>query len=310
MWRIDALQFLVALGVDALLGDPRGLPHLARGAGWLCWIGEPAVSRVFGRGIGAGAVFWVGVCGVALGGYAAVWAFCQWLGSPWAWLLEVGVVYQAVAARDLARHAEAVLRPLERGDLAEARFRLSWIVGRDTEGLDVPEISRAAIESVAESISDGIVAPLFWAALLGAPGALLYRVSNTLDSLVGHRTERYERFGKVSARIDDALNWIPARLVAVCFWLLRPSISLTRIQAEAGRHASPNAGWPEAAMAQVLGVRLGGVNQYDGVPSHGPQFNDVARPATPADLASSVRWMWRVTLLSAAGLGAALLAIA
>jgi adenosylcobinamide-phosphate synthase len=310
MWRIEALQFLVALGADALLGDPRAVPHLARGAGWLCGIGENGVSRLFGRGIGAGAVFWVGVCGVALGGYAAVWAVCQWLGSPWAWLLEVGVVYQAVAARDLARHAEAVLAPLERGDLAEARFRLSWIVGRDTEGLDVPEISRAAIESVAESISDGIVAPLFWAALLGAPGALLYRVSNTLDSMVGHRTERYEKFGKVSARIDDALNWVPARLVALCFWLLRPSIAFTRIRAEARRHASPNAGWPEAAMAAVLGVRLGGVNQYDGVPIPGPEFNPEGRLATSADLAASVRWIWRVTLLSAAGLGAVLLAIA
>lgn len=310
MWRIEALQLLAALGADWLLGDPRALPHLARGAGWLCRIGERVVGALLGRGIGAGAVFWLGVCGVALGGYAAVWAVCAWLGAPWAWLLEVAVVYQAVAARDLARHAEAVLAPLERGDLAEARFRLSWIVGRDTEGLDVPEISRAAIESVAESISDGIVAPLFWAALLGAPGALLYRVSNTLDSMVGHRTEQYEKFGKVSARIDDVLNWVPARLVALCFWVVRPSIPMARMRAEAGRHASPNAGWPEAAMAAVLGVRLGGVNRYDGVPIPGPEFNPAGRPATPWDLAASVRWMWRVTILSAVGLAAALCATA
>jgi adenosylcobinamide-phosphate synthase len=308
MWRIEALQLLAALGADALLGDPRALPHLARGAGWLCRVGENVVGGLLGRSIGAGAVFWLGVCGVALGGYAAVWAVCAWLGAPWAWLLEVAVVYQAVAARDLARHAEAVLAPLERGDLAEARFRLSWIVGRDTEGLDVPEISRAAIESVAESVSDGIVAPLFWAALLGAPGALLYRVSNTLDSMVGHRTERYERFGKVSARIDDVLNWVPARLVALCFWAVRPSIPMARVRAEAGRHASPNAGWPEAAMASVLGVRLGGVNRYDGVPIPGPEFNPAGRPATSADLAASVGWMWLVTFLAAAGLTAALFA--
>ena len=310
MWRIETLQLLAALGADGLLGDPRALPHLARGAGWLCRTGELLVGGLIGRGVWAGAVFWLGVCGAALGGYAAVWAVCAWLGAPWAWLLEVGVVYQAVAARDLARHAEAVLVPLERGDLDEARFRLSWIVGRDTGGLDGPEMSRAAIESVAESISDGIVAPLFWAALLGAPGALLYRVSNTLDSMVGHRTERYEKFGKVSARIDDLLNWVPARLVALCICAVRPSIPFARIRAEAGRHTSPNAGWPEAAMAYALGVRLGGVNRYDGVPIPGPEFNPAGRPATSEDLAASVRWMWCVTFLAAAGFAAALLASA
>jgi len=172
-------------------------------------------------------------------------------------------------------------------------------VGRDTANLDASETSRAAIESVAESANDAVIAPLFWSIVAGAPGALLYRTSNTLDSMVGHRTEAYEKFGKISARIDDLLNWLPARLTAMVFCLLNRSVSWNVVRREAAVHASPNAGWGEAAMAYALNVRLGGDNFYDGQRVAGPIFNPDGRTTTPADIAASLGWMWRVTMVCA-----------
>ena len=169
-------------------------------------------------------------------------------------------------------------------DLDAARRRLSYIVGRDTQTLDESEISRATIESVAESLVDGIVAPLFWAVIGGAPGALIYRTANTLDSMVGHRTPAYEKFGKLSARIDDLLNWVPARMCALMICLFRIPGSWRKVGREAAAHASPNAGWPEAAMAYALGVRLGGTNYYDGEPVQGPIFNGSGRAAGVSDI--------------------------
>jgi adenosylcobinamide-phosphate synthase len=295
MWRTDPLSFLAALGLDLLLGDPHHWPHLARMSGWLSIRFERLCERALGRTVLAGAVFWFAVCGVLLGAYAALHAVLSRWFSPGAWLLDVAVIYQTVAARDLDRHARAVFAPLLAADLPEARAQLSRIVGRDTAQLDAVEISRATVETVAESTTDGVVAPLFWAAIGGPAAALLYRTANTLDSMVGHRDQRYECFGKWSARADDVLSFIPARLCAFFSLLTRGFQNGFSVIREAGAHASPNAGWSESAAAWYLNVRLGGMNTYDGIPQEGPIFNARGLPPSPRDIVRCLRWFWTVT---------------
>lgn len=297
MWAVDSWQFLSAVALDLLFGDPRGWPHIARFTGTLAAVSEKALAASVGRTILAGAWLWVGVCGGMLALYTVLHLLLVTLHPLLGWGLDIVVIYQAVAARDLDRHLREVIAPLLDGDLGAARGRLAMMVGRDTAHLDVGEISRAGVESVAESITDGIIAPLFWAVIAGAPGALIYRVANTLDSLVGHRDERYEEMGKVSARIDDCLSWIPARLTALLFWCWQPTLSLRAVAQEAALHASPNAGWGEAAMARVVGIRLGGENRYHGEIVIGPIFNPEGRIATPADLSQASAWMWKTMTL-------------
>jgi len=295
MWRIDPRQLSIAVLLDLLLGDPRGWPHVARITGAITTRFESWTAMILGRTVFSGALLWVVVCGVMLGGYAALYFALQTFSPILSWWLAIIVMYQTIAARDLHRHVREVIRPLSSGNLPLARQNLAMIVGRDTENLDETGITRAGIESAAESITDGILAPLFWALLAGAPGALLYRISNTLDSMVGHRDAKYERMGKVSARIDDLLSWIPARLTALMFWFWRPSLHLSVVVHEAGGHASPNAGWAESAMAHVLNVRLGGDNWYQGDRVTGPVFNPAGRAAQLPDLENALRWMWKTT---------------
>jgi adenosylcobinamide-phosphate synthase len=251
----------------------------------------------------------VGVSGaVALGTIAIARRIHPLFGA----FAEILAIYTAIAPRDLARHAQRVKRDLEREDLPKAREHVGWIVGRDTEGLDTTEISRAAVETVAESTVDGVTAPLFWALLFGGVGAIVYRAANTLDSMWGHRDERYQRFGTVAARVDDALNYVPARLtlpfIALAAWLLRfNGASALRVGVrQSSRHASPNSGWSEAAFAGALGVTLGGTNRYDGVSHDGPTFGVVACRAAPKTIGRAIALMWTTTLLFAA-LGSILL---
>ena len=305
MWTITPSQILAAVVLDVLLGDPRGWPHIARITGALALFYERILTARFARSVRLGIAFWLLVSGTIFAGYAALFFLCRTLHVEWA--LNVFIVYQSIAARDLMRHALAVWRPLRIGQLDGARAKLAWIVGRDTAGLDEHEISRAAVESVAESTCDGIIAPLFWAALAGAPGALLYRVANTLDSMVGHRDARYERFGKASARIDDLLNLLPSRLTALCYSCLNRFQHWKKIRREAVAHASPNAGWPEAAMAYALDVRLGGTNSYGGIHHPAPSFHTDGRRPHPSDIPRSLRAMWNATAIAVALLLAALI---
>jgi adenosylcobinamide-phosphate synthase len=290
MWKLDPLQLGLAIGLDLALGDPPGWPHPTRAVGRLAALLEGFLSRCLGRGVFAGLIFWLGVNGAILAAFVAVRAALRRIHPAAAWVFEVFLVYQTLAATDLQRHVRAVLLPLKAGDLPGARTKLAMIVGRDTGHLDQSEVSRAAIESLAESSNDAFIAPLFWAVLAGAPGALWYRAVNTLDSIAGHRNERYERFGKISARADDALNWVPARFCAAISESVRGFRNWKKIRREAPAHASPNAGWSEAAAALALGVRLGGTNFYDGVPLPGPVFNPGGRAPTPDDLARSLDW--------------------
>ena len=306
MWRLDPLQIGCAIGLDAALGDPPGWPHPARAAGRLAALLEPPLARCLGRSVFAGLIFWLGVNGAILAAFAAIRTTLKRVHPAAGWVFEVIVVYQTLAGADLQRHVRAVLRPLKAGDLPGARTKLAMIVGRDTEHLDQSEVSRAAMESLAESSNDAFVAPLFWAVAAGAPGALWYRTVNTLDSIVGHRNERYEGFGKISARADDVLNWVPARLCALISESSCGFRNWRRICREAAAHASPNAGWSEAAAASALDVRLGGTNFYDGIPLPGPVFNPEGCVPTPDTLAPSLDWFRDVAVVaSGAFLGVA-----
>lgn len=186
----------------------------------------------------------------------------DWLGA-WGWVAVAILAWPALAQRSLFGHVRAVADKLDSGDLPAARDAVGMIVGRDTQPLDEAGVARAAIESLAESLCDGVVAPLFWLLLLGLPGIWAYKAINTADSLIGHREERWRAFGWAAARTDDLANLIPARLSAVLLCLAAGG-GWRILWRDARQHSSPNAGWPEAAMAGALGLRLAGPIAYDG----------------------------------------------
>ena len=283
------LQIGVAFAIDLVLGDPRFLPHPARWTGKIAKLFEAIVSTVLGRSVLSGLFFWILVCGVQVAAALGVVAFLP--ENVW-WWVEVWIIYQCFAAMDMHKHVRAIMKPLRSGDISLARQKLGWIVGRDTDGLSEREISRATIESVGESACDSVLAPLFWTSVLGPFGALIYRITNTLDSIVGHRGEVYGKFGKWSARADDVLNLIPARLVA----LLTQPYRLGTVWREARAHKSPNAGWGEAAIAYSLNVKLGGENRYGGKVMTAPTFNAEGDAPDVESISRSLIWWWMVVV--------------
>jgi adenosylcobinamide-phosphate synthase len=296
----------VAMAVDALLGWPAPLfVQIGHPVTWLgrlitavdtAW-NRPSDSPRLRRAAGVAGALLVIALAVALG-----WGLQALLPAGWIGILLLGVLaWPLVALRSLHDHVAAVASPLEGGDLDGARAAVSRIVGRDPEALDEPGIARAAIESLAENASDGIVAPLFWGALFGLPGIFGYKAINTLDSMIGHRSERHEFFGWAAARIDDVANFIPARLTGFLFVLLAPrrSEALSCMTRDAGRHRSPNAGWPEAAMAGALGVRLSGPRIYHGSVTNEPWLNEGARDPRAADIGEGLAIYRRAMLLLA-----------
>jgi adenosylcobinamide-phosphate synthase len=221
-------------------------------------------------------------------------------------LVAIVLAASAFATTDLMREATSVAAALRADDLPAARSRVARIVGRDTAHLDAADIARATIETLAESACDGIVAPLFWCALGGVPAVIAFKAVSTLDSMIGHRTPRFERFGAFAARLDDAANLVPARLTAALLAVLShaPGRAMQTAVRDARGHASPNAGWPEAAMAGAFGIHLGGMNTYDGVPHHGPLFHAEGRRPDVVDVVAAI------VLVRNVSLAAALLAIA
>lgn len=215
--------------------------------------------------------------------------------------------WAVLGGRSLEREAHAVRAHLDAGDLPAARQRLTHLVGRDTAELDESQIARAVIESVAENTSDAVVAPLVAGAVAGIPGLLAYRAANTLDAMVGHRTERYTNFGWASARLDDVLNWLPARLTATLAALLAPTVggrprdAFAAWHRDASGHPSPNAGPVEASFAGALGLQLGGVNTYAGAIEDRHTLGD-GRPPTRHDIDATTHL---ATLVSAAAAAAA-----
>ncbi|MEM7767974.1 MAG: adenosylcobinamide-phosphate synthase CbiB [Pseudomonadota bacterium] len=223
--------------------------------------------------------------------------------TPWAVALEALIASSLIVSRSLHAHVAAVAKPLAAGNVEGARQAVSMIVGRDPSQLDEAGIARAGLESLAENTSDGITAPLFWGAIFGLPGLAAYKAINTLDSMIGHRSERYAAFGGFAARLDDVANLVPARLTGALFALASQKLDAFRVTlSDARRHRSPNAGWPEAAMAGGLGVRLSGPRAYGAGVSDEPWLNGGAPDPAAAEMIRGLA-LYRLTM----GLAAALL---
>ncbi|WP_428968709.1 adenosylcobinamide-phosphate synthase CbiB [Sphingomonas sp. Xoc002] len=219
----------------------------------------------------------------------------MWLGR-WGWIASAVLAWPALAQRSLYVHVRPVADALLRGDLPAARALVARVVGRDTGRLDQAGVSRAAIETLAESFCDGIVAPLFWLLLLGLPGVWMYKAINTADSIIGHKEPRWRAFGWAAARIDDGANWVPARIAGLLVCLAGAG-GWAVMKRDARAHASPNAGWPEAAMAGALGVALAGPVAYDGVTQIKPWIGREGRAASPQDIVTALQIYARACLL-------------
>lgn len=209
-------------------------------------------------------------------------------------IVDIIVLAVLLAQKSLVEHVNAVATAL-RLSLQDSRTSVAMIVGRDTSDLDEAGVARASIESAAENLSDGVIAPIFWFAVAGLPGLLVYKVTNTADSMIGYLTPKYRAFGWAAARFDDLLNFVPARLTAALIWLGDPDpMTVGQIRADAPKHRSPNAGWPEAAMAQVLNVALSGPRSYNGQLTADPFVNpDGAKKLSAGDIDRAVSVLWK-----------------
>lgn len=294
---MTAFVLLFALLLDAALGEPNWLwsrvPHpavlMGRAVTWLDRRLNTGTNRQL-KGIMATSV-------LALAAVITGLILTQF--GP---LVEIIVVAILLAQRSLVDHVQAVGDAL-RLSTDDGQRSVARIVSRDCRQMDPPQVARAAIESASENLSDGIIAPAFWFLIGGLPGLLLYKVINTADSMIGYRTERYEQFGKAVARTDDALNLIPARLTGLMIAALSGQLGQwPAIRRDARRHKSPNAGWPEAAMARALNIALAGPRSYDGQMQNLAWVNgDAPQQIGPAEIDASVTMLWRVWQLSIIG---------
>ena len=309
------LVLLSALALDALIGDPRWLPHPIRLMGWLTGLLDRTLNR---KRLGEAARLFLGAVAVLLVvgvSAAAGWAVAHHAAAlGWGWLAELLLVAMLLAQRNMADHMVRVTRALDTG-VDPARAAVRHIVGREVRALDSHGVARAAIESCAENYSDGVVAPAFWYLLLGLPGLLAYKAINTMDSMIGHRSPRHHAFGRAAARIDDAVNWVPARiaggLIALAALFLpgaAPGRAWRTMLRDAPRHSSPNAGWPEAAMAGALGLALLGPRRYEGEAAADEAWlGDGRKDATADDVRRTV-WVFAAACALVAVLTAAIAA--
>ncbi|MFY0692681.1 MAG: cobalamin biosynthesis protein [Paracoccaceae bacterium] len=291
-----ALILVVAMLLDALLGEPKWLwdraPHPAVLMGRLVGWCDTRFNKGAGRKLKGLIVIALLVIGALILGQALS-------AIPDGGLLEVALVAILLAQRSLADHVRDVGDAL-RLSVGSGRQMVARIVGRDVSDLNDAGVARSAIESAAENLSDGVIAPMFWYLLLGLPGILAYKVINTADSMIGYRTPRHEAFGWAAARLDDLVNWVPARLTAMLITVAHsdPDIWPTTLK-DARKHRSPNAGWPEAAMAAALGVALSGPRSYEGVLRDEPFVNEAGRrDLGPDDIDRAVSALWRSWVLA------------
>ena len=293
-----SVQVIFGFVLDMILGDPRWFPHpvklMGKAVSWLERILRVLVpwERM------AGILLVVMVVGGSFFVTGVIVTEAYNLNGLLGFVVASALIWTTLAIKDLASHAKRVLFALQGGDLTRARKNLALIVGRDTDNLDEDEVVRACVETVAENTVDGILSPLFFAFLGGAPLAMAFKAISTLDSMVGHKTERYMRFGWAAARLDDLANWVPARISGV----LMPLASLLcdhhfmpawRIMwRDHGKHDSPNAGIPEAAMAGALRVQLGGLSHYGGEPHEKPTIGDPVRQLTLDRIGEAIKIMY------------------
>ncbi len=291
------MSLILALLLDAAMGEPRWLwdrvPHPVVVMGRIIHALEQRMNIGNARKVGG-----VMTLAILCLGALILGVILAQLG----WLVSGVIAAILISHRSLVDHVAGVAAGL-RMSLPEGRRAVARIVGRDTAQMDSAEVARAAIESAAENLSDGVIAPAFWFAIGGLPGLLIYKITNTADSMIGYKTPRYREFGWAAARFDDLLNWVPARLSA---GLIALSYGLTGrwsdIAADARRHRSPNAGWPEAAMARALDIALAGPRSYDGARRDYPFVNAPGRRHIgPAEIDAACSALWRVW---AVGLGA------
>jgi adenosylcobinamide-phosphate synthase len=287
---MSAALLLPALLLDAALGEPKWLwdrfPHPAVLMGRAVGLADRHLNKGNARrkkGV-------LALAGLGVGAWTLGWLIAA---VPDFGLLEIACAAILLAQKSLVQHVRAVADGL-RMSLAQGRRSVAMIVGRDTAALDSPAISRAAIESAAENLSDGVIAPAFWFLILGLPGLMLYKITNTADSMIGHRTPKHEEFGWAAARFDDLLNWVPARLTAVLISLSHLRFDAAPILRDAPLHRSPNAGWPEAAMAVVLNTSLSGPRSYGGKMQDFPWvWPEGRRDAGPDQIDAAVSALWR-----------------
>lgn len=294
--------------LDVALGDPHWLPHPVRFIGRTINATEKLVRRVFPSRQGlklGGALLALTVVGAS---YGAAWLLLQAasrLGPAAFHTVNILLIYTLLCTRSLDKEARLVYTALQVGDITQARRWLSRIVGRDTQELTPSEISRGAVETVAENLVDGIVSPLLYVMPGGAPLGMAYKAVSTLDSMVGYRDERYLNLGWASARLDDMANWVPARLAG---WVIIPlaarlnGLSLRDswrvVLRDSRNHSSPNSGYPEAAFAGALGIQIGGTNYYFGQPVFKPTIGDDIYSITPEHILSAIRLMYTSSALT------------
>ena len=302
------LSMLIALCIDRLIGWPdflfRRFSHPVVGIGHLISLFERNLNKTtwstsLRRTTGFLTLLFLMV-GFAILGFFILLIIPE---GPIGVLVTSFLVWPLIAAKSLADHVAAVAEPLKANDLPEARQAVSMIVGRNSNQLGSNDIARAALESLAENTSDGVTAPLFWGVLLGFPGVLIYKFVNTADSMIGYKNERYRDFGWASARIDDLVNYIPARLTSFMYAIIsRNTLRVLRITfRDASQHRSPNAGWPETSVAASIGVKLSGPRIYEGVKTNDPWLNNDGRDPTVNDLFSGLklfdRFLWAIIFL-------------
>ncbi len=301
-----------AFALDLVLGDPEPLPHPVRWIGSAVAYVEGVLRRAVGRSRGAelkvaGVVLVIVVAGgTYLAACAALWA-ADWVIPGGRALLSVYIVWMSISVRSLADEAKGVLEAMDRGGIEAARERLSRIVGRDTAGLGPAEVYRAAAETVAENTSDGVVAPLFYLALGGPALMIAYKAVNTLDSMTGYRNERYIDFGWCAARLDDAANYIPARITAL-FMVAAAYIlgydwegAMKTVERDGLSHSSPNAGLPEAAVAGAAGVRFGGPAAYGGIDEERPFIGEPRVEHSADTVVAAIRILYLTALIAVLG---------
>ena len=290
------ITLLIGWLLDFWLGDPAWLPHPVVGFGKMIAFGERRLNRGSQRML-KGALLAVGLILLVFG---FAWAIRRLLGI-YAPIFDVIAIFYCLAGTTLIREVREVFHAVDRS-LEEGRKQVARIVGRDTSELSAQEVRTAALETLAENLSDGVIAPLFWLAIGGVPAMVAYKMVNTLDSMIGYRTERYKDFGCWAARIDDVANYIPARLTALLMILPRlvsihggskfftfHSSLFTFVRRYGRMHASPNSGYPEAALAGILDCRFGGPHYYFGELFDKPYIGENARELTTADMRKAVR---------------------
>ena len=279
-WLLAIMPLLIGWFLDLLLGDPAWLPHPVVGFGKVIAFGEHHLNRnKYRKAKGA-------IMAIVL--IAATYAVGLIINCKLS-IINFLIVFYCLAGTTLIREVRAVFHALDRS-LDEGRKQVAHIVGRDTSELSAQEVRTAALETLAENLSDGVIAPLFWFAVLGVPGILAYKMVNTLDSMIGYKTDRYRLFGCWAAHIDDVANYIPARLTALLMVLVAGKPFLVQFVWRNGKnHASPNSGYPEAALAGILNCRFGGPHFYFGQLFPKPYIGENERPLTTRDMKTAVR---------------------